>query len=853
MARRQLQRVALYARRHYRIVFVGTLVVVALSFAAASRLQFDTDVLNLLPRDSTQVRTLRRALEEFGSVDLLVVVIRIPEDARLDAYESFTTRLGKRLENVDLLTKVDYKFGNLDEILPALLPQALLFLDQEGRESVERKLGSEAVRQRVRELRRLIATPQALAAKRLIQLDPMGLAEVFLDQVEGSKEGLAIDWTSGYLLSRDHRMMLILAKPEEAPQNVDFARQLIEAVQGEVQAAQIEWNENDLDIETDPPAVDLAGRYVFALEDDGVIRRDAYISIATSMVGVLVLFLWAFRRVGLVAYAFVPLSCGLILAFGFAGALYGTLSPATSGVAGLLIGLGIDFVIVSYGRYVEERKAGADLEAALKTMSGSCGRAVLVGGITSAATFYSFGVTDFVGLLQMGLLTGTGILFCMAAVIVLLPAMLAWSEDRQKKRSRVTKLYLHGLGSANLVRASIRWPKPVLAAGIAITIIAAYLSLGLEFKDSVQAMRPEGQASAVVRDEVAERFGLGFEQMLFLIRGETLSEVLALSEKAASGAKDLVDRGVLTGFDTVTTMIPPMERQQANLEWLSVHRDSWLDTEGVLSVFTSEAAKEGLRLDPFAEGLDLLTQSLRRDRPIEPLDFQGSRQTRVLLDRFLQQTEDGWEAVIYLTPPAKIWRREAPPEVVQLANELGPAVELTGANVVSQFLRDRVLRDAVIAAVLGLVLVALILWLDFRSLSVTMMSLAPLTMGIVWMLGGMAAIGDSMNFMNVFVTTMIIGIGVDYGIHMIHRDRELLGESDEAFMSGLSETGKAIVLAALSTVVGFGSLSLSHYPGLQSMGKVAILGALSTALVAVTVLPAYLTLSRRAGRSQSAK
>ena len=102
-----------------------------------------------------------------------------------------------------------------------------------------------------------------------------------------------------------------------------------------------------------------------------------------------------------------------------------------------------------------------------------------------------------------------------------------------------------------------------------------------------------------------------------------------------------------------------------------------------------------------------------------------------------------------------------------------------------------------------------------------------------------------MNFMNIFVTTMIIGIGVDYGIHMVHRYRELSDASDAELEDGLVETGKAIVLAALSTTVGFGSLSFSHYPGLQSMGKVAILGALCTALVAITVLPAYLGMSRR--------
>ncbi|MEJ2084096.1 MAG: MMPL family transporter, partial [Acidobacteriota bacterium] len=568
MARRQLQRVALFARRHYRVIFVVTAGLVALSIAAASRLQFDTDVLNLLPRDSRQVKTLRKALEDFGSVDFLVVAIRIPENANLDPFEEFTARLGKKLENLELVTQVDYKLGSLDDVLPALLPQALLFLDREGRRAVEERLEPEAVRRRVRELRRVVATPQALAAKRLLQLDPLGLSDIVLDQLAGSKQGLAIDWTSGYFLSRDHQMMVVLVKPEVPPQNVDLASELIRKVKKQIEEVRAEWPQIDPDGELPAPTVDLAGRYVFALEDDRLIRSDALVTITTSTGGVLSLFLWAFRRIGLVVYALVPLSCGLLLAFGFADLVYGTLSPATSGVAALLIGLGIDFVIVSYGRFVEERKKGADLESALVSMSGSCGRAVLVGGITSAATFYAFAVTDFVGLLQMGLLTGTGILFCMIAVIVLLPAMLAWSEDRHRRRKRTLPLYVHGLGSASLVRFSLRRPKGVLAIGLIITLATGYLSLQLEFKDSVQAMRPEGQESALVRDEVAERFGLGFEQMLLLIRGDTLAEVLALAEAATSGARELVDKGVLVGFDTVTAMIPPLDRQRTNLEWL---------------------------------------------------------------------------------------------------------------------------------------------------------------------------------------------------------------------------------------------------------------------------------------------
>ncbi len=118
------------------------------------------------------------------------------------------------------------------------------------------------------------------------------------------------------------------------------------------------------------------------------------------------------------------------------------------------------------------------------------------------------------------------------------------------------------------------------------------------------------------------------------------------------------------------------------------------------------------------------------------------------------------------------------------------------------------------------------------------------------MLGLMALSGIQVNLLNIFVTTMIIGIGVDYGIHALHRYREASAGGVERLEAGLLETGKAIALAALSTVVGFGSMALSRYPGLQSVGYVAILGAVSTALVSVTLLPAWfrLRMDRRESR-----
>ena len=88
---------------------------------------------------------------------------------------------------------------------------------------------------------------------------------------------------------------------------------------------------------------------------------------------------------------------------------------------------------------------------------------------------------------------------------------------------------------------------------------------------------------------------------------------------------------------------------------------------------------------------------------------------------------------------------------------------------------------------------------------------------------------------------MIIGIGVDYSIHVLHRHERAEGDFHR-----VAQTGKAILFAALTTIFGFGSLVLSHFPGLRTMGFVAIFGTFYCALFALTLLPALLAWRRPA-------
>lgn len=842
-----LHRLALFAERHYRGIFLGALALVVTALLLASRLEFDADVLALLPKDDPVVETFRDTLAEFGGLDLLLVIVRLPDDPVTGPYLALADRIAPALEARPDIEYVDGRIGRPDELLRAFFPKSFLFLDDAGREAVAERLTAEGMAAHAQELRRLLTTPQALARKELMLLDPMGLAELFLSQMVGGSGALGVDWTSGHYLSRDHRLLILLAKPTSPPQDLAFTQTLMREVQALVDGLRDEsWGEIAGPYGPPPPEILLGGGYLTALEDASLIKNDLMVNAVGSLALVLALFLFAFRRLGLLLYAAIPLSTGLILAFGFAALTTGSLSSATSGFAALLVGLGIDFVIVSYGRYVEERHRGRSASESLRLMTGHCGRAVVVGGVTSAATFYAFSVTEFTGLRQMGILTATGILLCMVCVLLLLPAMLAWSEARHKRKDSAPSLFLHGFGADRVVRLAVARPRAVLTVGILVTVAAAAMIPKLHFESSIRNMRPKGHRGFLVQDLVAEHFGSNFEYMMLVLRGETAEEVIALADRATRGALPMVADGTLKNVESITRLIPPPERQQAVLDWASSHQDGLFEEDDLRRRFAEAMTGAGLRAAGFGAGLDLLARAVNPGSPIGLADLRGPEGADRLVERYLRQRDDGWIGVVYLHAPPRIWKRQPPPAAEALADELGPNVVLTGMNVLSRNVREQVWVDAVVACVLGTLLVMILLWIDFRRIGDTMLSLVPLAIGIVWMLGGMVAMGIDMNFMNIFVTTMIIGIGVDYGVHMLHRHRELRFESLDAMTMGLGETGKAIVMAAISTIVGFGSLVMSHYPGLRSIGSVAILGAVSTALVAITLLPAYLALRKQA-------
>jgi predicted RND superfamily exporter protein len=833
---RLLDALARLCLRHSKQIAIAALLLAVAALAAATRISFDPDLLNLIPQNNRQVNEFRKVLRQMGTIDNHIVVLHMPQGRDVHDYDTLIKSIAKGYESSARITDVQYRIPNPLEFVEVILPRAMLFLNPEELRVVEEKLTDESIRISVQRNRALLQTPQSFAIKQLIQYDPFNLAPLFLKKFQSAGGGFNIDVSSGYYLSADRSTLLILAKPKRPAQDVPFGKELL-AEAAVIETRALAEFQKGAPPGTPLPKIEHTGGYEIAAADAGLIRQDIVVNVVGSFVGVLALFLYGFRRPASIVYAGLPMALGLAMTFGIAGVMYGQLSSASAGFAALLAGLGIDFITVLYGRYVDERNRGATMPHGLIVAIRSSMPGIVIAAITTAATFYAFLATDFQGMTQLGFLTGTGILFFLLCVAFLLPALLVISERHGAKRA--PKLFLHTFGSHHLIDAAVRRPKAMIAGWAIFVAICGVLALRVRFSDNIQDLRAKGNRGVINQQRLTQKFGQSFEFMMYVIEGRSLDEVLDGTRAATRELSPLVANGTIASYQSIATFVPPRDQQLAIIDELKRGRENRFSPERINRTFHQALIESGFRPQAYHDYMGLFTQALTPDQPVTLENLQNEDLIR-LATRFVRKANGHWMSVIYLYPTGGKWPREVPPALTQLAARR-PGEVLTGVNLVSGTLRRIVKADALRATLIGLVLVIALMLVSFRNLKFTALSFVPFIAGATGMLGLMAVFDLEFNFMNIFVALMIIGCATDYAVYMQQRYLE----QPDAFSVGAHETGKAVVMAALTTVVGYGSFALSHYPGLRSIGYASTFGIGLSGLAAITLLPAILVLGKR--------
>lgn len=810
-----------WARRRRVLVLALALVVALASLGPLSRLRFDADVLHLMPRDAGAVQAFDTYLAAFGSLDALYVYIEAPEGYGIDDYRDLVGRLAAKLRALPEVTRVDAGPLDPDKDWSYLTDRQLLLLGDDALDSALARMAPEAVAERVASARELLAlaTPEV---KALVQRDPLGWFDLLRPTFGAATPLLRADQsrTDGYV-TPDGRAQLLLVHPTDPPFDTDFARRLMEAVAG-ARAEAFDEAADDLALDGLPlPRIEIAGGHRTAIETETLVRREAISNTIWSSVGILGVLYLAFRNVWVVVFGGVPILLATMVTLGLHQVMGVELSAAATGSSAMLFGLGDDGLVLLFVAYREALARGLTPQQAVATLGGT-GVSILLGAVTTTATFLGLWFMSFPSLQQLGVIVGLGILVTAFLTLTVLVAGLPGSAWAAQARD----LTLPGLA-----RFVTRWRRSILIVSAVVTVPLAAGMMRVEVDATLERLRPRGEGLAI-EQEIVSRFGLPRDVYLVVDRAPALDTLLDRADALQTELDGIP--GVRASGPTA--LLPTTKQQATRAEALASARGRAAATADAVD---AAAVAEGFVAGTFAPFRDRLTTMLD---PTARLTRDGYETSGLgdIVGRFVAETADGdYAAVTYVTPESA----EARDAVEVVVARHAPMV-LTGIPVVNTTLAARLPGELTLGLGAGALIVILLIWLEFRAVVPTVYALVPTVLGLVWGLGALGWAGVVLDLFSVFAVLMFLGIGVDYGIHLVHPTLRSTGETTP--QQAIAMVGPAMLLAGVTTLVGFGTLIRSEYMPLHSLGMASVATIGMSLLAALFTLPALLV-----GRSRT--
>ncbi|MDH3660500.1 MAG: MMPL family transporter, partial [Alphaproteobacteria bacterium] len=600
----------------------------------------------------------------------------------------------------------------------------------------------------------------------------------------------------------------------------------------------------------------LTGSAVIEHEELDTVRSGALWAGLAATAGVAFLLVFGLGSIRLIVATLATLLVGLIITAGLATLMIGQLNLISVTFAVLFVGLGVDFGIHLCLRYREEAQRRWSHVDALGRAIHAVARPLSLTAICAGLGFTAFVPTDYQGLAELGIISATGMAVAWMASLVLLPALLNLmpikTDDRASKApvavAAWTERYASSILGLTVIAAVSSVPmlprvtfdfnplnlkdptsesvatflelerNPDTATNV-ISVLAADLEDGEEIAERLRATKGIGEVitlkSFVPKDQ-AEKLDL-IDGMAFFLGSLTPSADAALDQDARESAFQQL----------VSALAEAAPEKASGARWL-------------LDSLTSFAAETD---GPAGPALLDLEQRLTRHLPNLLTRLEHALDAReVSLESLPQSLRDDWingagEVKVMARPAIGIHDNRALQRFADAALAVAP--DATGTPVIITQAGRVVVGAFIEASVIAFSLITVVLILILRRLIDVVLVLAPLALAILFTAATSVFLGLQLNFANVIVLPLLLGLGVSGAIHVVMRRRAM--QARETPSAPIS-TPRAVLFSALTTIASFGSLAISPHPGMASMGVLLTVAILWSLVCTLVILPAMFAL-----------
>jgi uncharacterized protein len=837
------------ARRPWTVLLVAFGLSI-LAAVGASRMQPSASLNVMLGADDGPGRALERVLAGFDAANELLVLVSVPPDAPVAGARArlveFATRLTAAVEATptvkDMCKRVSWRTDpQAGEFITAEVgPAGLYYLSHEQFEAFRRRLNIVAMRTQIARNEAAISAPGPGAgaiAKSLLR-DPLRLREFLTERLTATGTPLRTLGDGDEFISSDGRSLLILMTGARPSTDLDFAQEYSAEVQRLVNAANIDGLE-----------VELSGTYAIAAASATSIRSDMITSDLWSIVFMQVLFLAAYRNIFSFVLAIAPVAAAILMAFGLYIPFSPHLSPLSAVIGVAVAGQGIDYCIHYLSHYETRRAGGATAEESTAGTGRDIGPLVLAASGTAIIAFLAVLFSGVRALRDFAVLGALGLVFSLAAALVVLPAMLVGLE-----RLRRRPLRGHGarFGFGPMVIAIGNWRRVFIAAGTlwlaAAGAAVLYPPAGVWFETDLTVMHPSPNRPLETQARIGTLFGAAGDSLIVHMTTRSDEGLVALAHEVDRrlASEQARSAGVVSVLGPATLLPDPAAVQRRAAEIRSIEADQVVaDFFAALdeSIFDAAAYKD------YAGFL----RELLFPRPMP--DLATLRRYPSLAGAMLPTAPSPGQAPEAI---ALVWfsgtlddslTRDLAVSGLRSALAELDGVTVTGLGVIGHDLEAAIRRELPRTLAFSGIAVIAALLIYFRRVADAALALIPVAFGIATLLAFMRLSGGRFNMANLVAMPLLVGLAVDNGIFLVGlaRSARRRGEGPAELASAFAAGGHAIFMVSATTILAFGSMVFTSVPAIGSLGRVFAVGTTASLCAAYFVLMPLLLERARPG------
>ncbi len=825
------QRVAHTLLRH-RLRWLLTLFVLVISSLVflTSRIQLDTEVLNLLPGNFESVKGLKAYNSRFAQTRLLTFAIIDKDPDKVEALqEALLLSLPEQPWVLRFFDRppIETPEGLAD--LQGVAVPLLLNLPADEFAAAVALLDPEKIASRLQRLRREIDAGSPTASVSL-SLDPLGLLTRAMRPLAGVTHNSQRD----ALASEDGTLRLFFVETTQKNIGAIECQRIMAEVHDFIEKFRNAHPGNDT------PEILVTGRTPYVAEISQGMHSDLTSSLLGSVLFCCALFYLGFKRLLPLAAILAMLGVTCLLALAAAVFLFGSVNVITIGFCSIVVGLGIDFGMLHFSRYRDELSIHQDPERALAISIREVSPSVFYGAATSAIAFLALLLSEAPGFGQLGVLVALGIV--LAALLMgtllylLLPLSIAPKTSQPDLFERISRKYI------DLILRQRRSQTLILYSSVVIflaAIVWAVLPIqSISYSANPASLEPRNSLASQAMQRIKEKMPAAREPMLAVGQAATPQEFHDLWAAAETRWRPLVDQGVIDSFSTPAPFAISPRRLQEN--WTTLHA---LDLAASERSLAQAIETEGFSRPALQPAFDLLrrladTVSAPPALPDWKTAIPETSPWWFLINRYLSDEPLFAAAFINLKHPVtQPSERDALAAALTLPDH---SLQLTGwaytlVDLIPWAARELTLLLSSVGA-----LVALLLALSHRQWKAWSLSILSILFSSAAIVATLKILHVELNLLNILSFPLVLGVGVDYGIHALVALRK---KGDPALH--LMHITKPLLLCGLTTVAGFGSLITCSNPSLRGLGIICAVGVgwsiLSTFLF---LIPAYVRQSR---------